>query len=727
LDGPVYNRPNIASIRKGFPLIRYAITIFLSAFLLFQVQPMVARFILPWFGGSSLVWTTCMLFFQVFLVAGYAYSHVVSKFLSPRAQWILHLVIVLAAVAILPIRPVDSWKPLDGNMPTTRILILLAANVGLPFFILSTTGPLIQKWQSLTHPDRSPFRLFALSNFVSLLALISYPFVVERFLTVDQQSWLWSGTFLAFAVSVAYSGFVYQRTVKRGSDAAGLVNQTSAQPQQEKAVATSSMTILLWIVLPMLASIQLLATTNFMTQEIGSHPFLWILPLALYLISFIICFDHERWYYRPLFFTGLVLSSIYACSVLAQGLGAGVLEQIVSYAAVSFFSAMCCHGELAKIKPPASQLTLFYLLISVGGALGGIMIALVAPVWLPNYYEFHICLIAVLLVCVGTFVVPKLRDWKAGELSAAMQMGVRLSCFSAVVVTGYLLYSFGKYISKDFAANVLTVQRNEYGVLKVSNGDYRRVLYNGHTLHGFQVNEKPTHDMPTSYYSPSSGLGQAIAYLQTDEPKTKTDGMSVGAIGLGTGTIAAWGRSQDTIRFYEINPKVVEMAENYFDYLSNCKSKLDISLGDARIQLERETQRNDPKYDLVVADAFSSDSIPMHLLTLEAVQLYQSRLKDGGIIALHTSNRYLRLENVVKRLGTEIGFQAVLIDDNSVRDTSETDDGDNPNSGSKWVLLTKNQAFLDSSYVKDNTTAWPDEKYSAFWTDDSSSLLPVMH
>lgn len=673
-----------------------------------------------------------MLFFQVFLVAGYAYSHWISSRLGPRTQTLLHLGIVVSALLTLPIRPDSVWKPVDGNYPTLRILYLLAFNVGLPFFILSTTGPLIQKWQSQTHPARSPFRLFALSNFASLLALISYPFVAERFLTLDQQSWLWSGTFLAFAVSITVTGFLFQGNANPAETKHPQVDHDESD-NPIAPVAASNLhpsvgdrpawgLIFLWMFLPMLASVQLLATTNFMTQEIGSHPFLWILPLALYLISFIICFDRERWYYRPIFFGGLFLSSIAACWVLSRGLSAGTTLQISAYAAVCFFCGMCCHGELAKIKPSAKYLTQFYLLISCGGALGGITVAIIAPLTLVNYYEFHISLILILLVCVAGFLVPAMRKSAKPTNTSATRMGIRLSLFTTTLVVGFVIFSFGQYIQRDNQANILSIKRNEYGVLKVrdrlfeNQANPRRELLNGPTQHGFQDVAGPDALLPSSYYVSTGGMGQAFVFLQNDHAATAEPGLSVAAIGLGTGTIAAWGRPQDKIRFYEINPAVEQAARQYFTFLEACQATWDISLGDARIQLEREAAADTKKYDLLVADAFSSDSIPIHLLTLEAMQLYKNRLNENGIIAIHTSNRYLRLENIVKRLADELQMDSVLVVDNE----------EGRGSGSSWVLVTNNQGFLDKMENEGKVHDWPDPRYSAFWTDDFSSLIPVI-
>jgi hypothetical protein len=708
-------------------LIRYALTVFLSAFLLFQVQPMVAKFILPWFGGSALVWTTCMLFFQVALVAGYGYSHFVSTCLKPRTQWYLHFALVVAAILTLPIRPTPDWKPVDGNFPTWRILWLLTSAVALPFFVLSTTGPLIQKWQSRTHPDRSPFRLFALSNFASLLALVSYPFVVENLLTLDQQSWLWSGMFFVFGMAVVWSGYRFKNEADLQIPQVQALAGKDANPNsnQLKESALNPAMVFLWVLLPMLASVQLLATTNLMTQEIGSHPFLWIVPLALYLISFIVCFDAERWYVRPVFFLGLVITSIAACMVHAGGVDVPAAMQIFGYSAVLFFAAMCCHGELARMKPSHKHLTLFYLLISVGGALGGIFVAIFAPMIFTNYYEFHLSLIVVLLVCTSCLFGP--GSFNVARPVRVFQWGIY--GLLSLVSLGTMLFvgkTFVDFRKEDREKDVITQVRNEYGVLTVLDESpktfySKRKLTNGQISHGFQLHTEEKQNLASSYYGPSSGIGRAVRYFQETGDAEADKGIRIGAIGLGTGTMASWARSVDTVHFFEINPAVKTVAETDFTYLKICEGKASVTLGDARVQLEREdADPNVPQYHVLVADAFSSDSIPMHLLTLEAVQLYRDRTLSKGIIAIHTSNRYLVLENVVRIIAEKLGLEARVVKDESM--SSEYND-------STWVLVTANRDFLESFQMSDidqSEDVWPNKRYSALWTDDFAPLSPIV-
>ncbi len=712
-------------------MIRYAATIFVSAFLLFQVQPMVARFILPWFGGSSLVWTTCMLFFQSALVMGYAYSHFVTQRLSPRQQWILHSLLLGVAILLLPVKPTDYWKPLDGTLPTVRILALLAVSVGLPFFLLSTTGPLIQAWQSQTHPDRSPFRLFALSNLASLTALISYPFVFERYLTLNAQSWFWSIGFGLFAVSAWASG----RLLVKSPGSSERVNAAALGTEEPMEARPGGLRVCLWLVLPMLASVQLLATTNLMTQEVGSLPFLWIVPLSLYLISFIICFDHERWYVRPVFFGIFLVAAVFSGFVLEAGVDVPIAMQVVGYSAVCFGASMCCHGELARIKPPARHLTMFYLLVAIGGALGGVVVAVLAPRIFKGYYEFQIGLIAAIVCCLIAYGIQIRATDQGRKWDMVRLLTFAITLFVGLLAAYFVGTSLNTLVKSDNQDSVLLKTRSEYGTLTVKDFESYRKLNNGQIEHGFQFKDDFWRMKPTSYYGPDSGLGLAIEYLgdaardrgqQDSQPGRESGGLprgiDIGAIGLGVGTVCSWCEPGDTLRYFEINPQVLDIALNQFWYVQDCAVEPEVVLGDARLQLEREVDREDPRrYDILIADAFSSDSIPVHLLTLESMQIYKQRLKAHGILAFHVSNRFLHLENVVKILAEELGMRVVLVE-------HDAPDDDSLYNSSSWVLVTQNEEFVSfmRGIVTEAEEDWPHEKYGARWTDDFSSIVPVI-
>ncbi len=716
----------------------YCVSIFLGAFLLFLVQPMMAQFILPWFGGSSLVWTTCMLFFQSGLVLGYAYSHQLTQRLSPFNQWLLHLIALSAAILFLPIRPGLEWKPEDGLYPNWRVLGLLAGTIGIPYVVLSTTGPLIQRWQSLSHPTYSPYRLFALSNLGSLLALVGFPFLIESYLTLDQQSWYWSGGLVAYALLVGLCGYRFQRlagiptATPRDSNATTAEDLGKASVPAVVPVHLGLWAVILWLFLPMLASVQLLATTSFLTQEVGAHPFLWILPLALYLISFIVCFEYERLYVRPVFFVALCGSALYACYVLDKGLHESFRSQIIAYSSVLFSAAMICHGELARLKPDPSRLTAFYLCISLGGAAGGLLVALIAPHVFNDYYEFHLSLIFVVVFTLPLVFVTGYRASIDKKRDVPKLVGSWLTVIAGVVAAGGVAAAAVKMVWDSTSDVVIGQYRNEYGVVKVEDRPGKRSLSHGKTMHGYQVVEPKWQHRPTSYYSPGSGLGLVMRFLQGElgansESNDAAAGpmatpLRIAAIGLGTGTVVTWGREIDTVRFFEIDPKVVAVAETHFTYLKEAKAQHDVSLGDARVQLERETENNEPLYDVLIADAFSSDSIPKHLLTTEALQVYRSRIKPSGFLAIHVSNRFIDLAPLLERQAQDLGIHAIYI--------SYSPDEEDPEQlyqdSSSWVVLTENEWFRANPVVQSAEWNFSKQDTDIRWTDDFSPLLPLM-
>ncbi|MDP1561486.1 MAG: fused MFS/spermidine synthase, partial [Pirellulaceae bacterium] len=592
--------------------------------------------------------------------------------------------------------------------------------------------------QSLSHPKHSPYRLFALSNLGSLLALVGFPFVIESYLTLDQQSWYWSGGLLAYALLVAWCGYRFQRLADSASSTPTVANAvTDEDPGTSKKSTVAPLrlgpwVVVLWLLLPMLASVQLLATTSFLTQEVGAHPFLWILPLALYLISFIVCFEYERLYVRPVFFVALCGSALYACYVLEKGLHESFRSQIVAYSSVLFSAAMICHGELARLKPDPSRLTAFYLCISLGGAAGGFLVALIAPHVFNDYYEFHLSLILIVVFTVPLVFVAGYREYFSKERDGLKLVGSLLTIVTGVVAAGGVGAAAVKMVRDSTSDTVIGQYRNEYGVLKVEDRPGKRNLSHGKTMHGYQVVDPDWQHRPTSYYSPGSGLGLVMRYLQGElggEPdlanpaaEQPAASLRIAAIGLGTGTVVTWGRATDTVRFFEIDPKVVAVAKTHFTYLKEAKAKNDISLGDARVQLERETENNEPLYDVLIADAFSSDSIPKHLLTTEALQVYLSRIKPDGFLAIHVSNRFIQLAPLLERQARDLGVPAIYI--------SYSPDKDDPNQkyqdSSSWVVLTQNEWFRANPVVQSAQWNFPQQDTDIRWTDDFSPLFPLM-
>ena len=671
----------------------YALTILVSAFLLFQVQPVIARIILPWFGGSAAVWTTCLLFFQSVLLLGYLYSHWLYRKLRPRAQVWAHIGLLVASVAVLPIWPAASWKPSGAEDPAARILLLLAVTVGLPYFLLSTTGPLLQAWYARRFRGAMPYRLYALSNAGSMFALISYPALFEPWLGTRHQAVSWSAAYGVFVMLCAGTAWLGRGTAPAPAE--------SAPDTRDPARTT-----FFWIALPACASILLLAITNHLTQNVAAIPFLWILPLSLYLLSFILCFERASWYPRTVFmglFAVAVGSMAYALSPDFQNNPVKVM--IPFFAVCLFICCMVCHGELARMKPHPSRLTLFYVMIALGGALGGVFVALIAPRVFSGFYELPVGLAA----CACVVLAVWRADSESGLGGSWKQPAPLAAAVLTLAIVGYL-----GFIIHERGSDARVMVRNFYGGLKVldataddSDEPVRRLMH-GTITHGEQYLAPEFQGRPTTYYGPDSGVGRAIRQDQARGP------VRVGVIGLGTGTLAAYGRVGDYFRFYEINPLVMRLAHTEFTFLKICKARLDVALGDARLSLEREPPEH---FDVLAVDAFSSDAIPVHLLTREAFVLYFRHLKPDGVLAVHVSNKHLDLTPVVKLAAVSLQKDARLVD---------TQDEANDVFGSTWMLVTSSAGFFDGSLMRTAAVAVPLRRKTRMWTDDYSNLFQIL-
>jgi len=672
-------------------MLLYALTIFASAFLLFLVQPIMAKQILPWFGGSAAVWTTCLVFFQFLLLFGYAYSDWTTRRLAARRQVTLHIVLLVASLASLPVIADAAWKPAGDEDPAWRILGLLTVTIGLPYFLLSTTGPLVQAWFARTFPAGTVYRLFALSNFGSLLALIAYPFAVEPWITTPQQSWGWSAGYAMFVVLCVGSALYSARARPQAAGAAEAVTVPNDGPPPTAG------NYAMWLLLSAMGSFMLLAVTNHITHDVASVPFLWILPLTLYLLTFILCFEGRGWYHRYAFLGPLLVVVGAMAWALHTERGIMDIKEAIPLNLVGLF-VMCMffHGELAALKPAPRHLTSFYLMVSLGGALGGLAVGLVSPKLFNTYYEFGVGLAATLLI--------------AAYVMRAMHPAVPMLVLAAFGFTGFHLYHYTLTLYKD--ARVMT--RNFYGAMRVKEVDAEdektavRRLIHGVIMHGEQYLAPDRRREPTTYYGPASGIGRAINDLRSSLA------VRVGVVGLGTGTLAVYGRSGDVYRFYEINPQVVEIARKEFRFLNDSSARIETVLGDARLAMEREPAQN---YDLLVIDAFSSDSIPVHLITREALAVYLRHLKPDGVIAFHVTNRFLQLAPVVKRIADEYRLHTALISDEA-EDTSF--------SRTDWVLVTRNQALLERPAIADFASEIEDIPGLRVWTDDFNNLFQIL-
>lgn len=794
---------NSSTGKAGYAAVS-ALIILLSAFLLFQVQPVISKAILPWFGGSPAVWTTCMLFFQVLLLGGYAYSHWLSQVASPGRQAAIHLALLALALVMLPILPGEHWKPTGSVHPTTRILALLGVCVGVPYFVLSSTGPLVQSWFGLICRGRSPYWLYALSNIGSLAALLTYPFLFEPLLTTRAQGVSWSVVFGLFALLYGWLTLnTWRRKAVQVAAFEGGGGETSSSDEQAEA-APLLRDRMLWLLLPALASTALLAITNHLCQDVAVVPFMWVAPLSLYLLSFILCFAGGWWYPRPLYAVGGAAAIVMVCvlqqhseissfvtrkgwtptleraelfafqtlervglqplltrinltSLSANSLNECIVTHAGIYLAALFCICMLCHGEMVRRRPAPRHLTRFYLMTSAGGALGGIFVALVCPALFLSYAELNLTLSAGYLVVAGVFLTLVVVTWWNAKSAWGKTAACGYAALMLIASGGAGLV--GKAQIDAFQSDDIATARSFYGVLHVKDvkrtddSPLGRELLNGRILHGFQFEEITRRRTPTTYYTRRSGAGIAVETLRqlsagddSDNPNLFSpellnfddaedgtldlplpsaetprsfDGqqpLRVAVVGLGVGTMAAYGEPGDVFRFYEINPQVEAFAREHFTFLSDCPAKVEVVIGDARLSMEHESPQ---AYDLIVLDAFSGDAIPVHLLTLEAMAIYQKHLKPTGAIAIHVSNRHLDLVPVVGTLAKRIGWQVV-----SAPNAAEHTDME---CASDWMLVTASEELVNHPRMQRSAHGLAeDQTRGPLWTDQFSNLLDIL-
>ncbi len=679
-------------------MLVYAVTIFLSAFLLFQVQPLIAKFILPWFGGSAAVWSAALVFFKLVLLAGYFYAYVVIRELKPKQQVWVHAGLLAISLVTLPIIPSPLFKTTGDADPTPRILLLLAATVGLPYTLLSATSPLLQAWYVRARQGAVPYRLFALSNFGSMLALLSYPTLVDPRMALHSQALVWSWGFAAFAAVCVLAAW-------HSKDGVDLMRAEGGD-----AAAPTLADKFLWIGLAACASILLLAVTSHLTQNVAPIPLLWVVPLSLYLLSFILCFESDRLYPRWLFLPLLAVAlGVFTWGITLYEGNVPIKRLIEALCGALFVCCMVCHGELSRRRPHPQYLTQFYLMVSVGGALGGLFVAFLSPRLFRDYLELPVAMIgcAALVTCV-------LWRRPSGEPRALwIRGGLTLA---TVAFAGYLGYTA---VKKD-RLYVRSV-RNFYGVMHVRDDEAdasgvpaERVLVHGTIDHGTQLKEDTKGRITTSYFGYTSGINRAIRGLRKER-----GALRLGILGLGAGVTATLAKAGDTLHYYEINSLVPDVAWHQFGFLKGCPAQVQILMGDARLVLEQLPSEN---LDFLAMDAFSSDAVPMHLLTREAFKLYLRHLKPDGMLAVHISNRYLDLKPVVAQGMADMGWHGRVIDDDGVEQPYYT--------GTTWVILSPDEKFFDTTYFQGDGSSIikPLSPTPGFqgWTDDFSNIITII-
>ncbi len=768
----------------------FAVAIFLGAFLLFSVQLLLGKYILPWFGGTAGVWATCLFFFQTTLLAGYAYAHGSVNRFSLNSQSRLHVGVLSASLLLMgvgallwpsPITPGNWWKPHSGEIAVGLILRVLLVSVGAGVTVLATTGPLMQHWFTKASPGQSPYRLYALSNAGSLLGLLSYPALFERWLRLNTQAWLWCAGYVVYALAV-----IVLAVKMRKKDEA----PEKHAPISESASSTSPSlnARLQWFSLSALGSLMLLAISRFITADLAPVPLLWMLPLAVYLLSFIICFDHPRWY-RPGLFHPFLLAATVFTLMFYRGLGLHLWMFITGFLVTEFACCMFCHGELYRRRPDPEHLTSFYLMIALGGVAGSAFVNLVAPFIFMGNWEMHIGIAASLIamaaiaakdesswasrknafvaIALGLWIILVACFWLSSDNDSlkhflsngvwATLTGITLLCSALALRSkayGSLLEEQAPQMARWTlfagvgAASLLLfwagtsqfrqaswAHRNFYGTLYVTEKQMPDPHFNAFvfthssTMHGLQFESKDLRGYPTMYYNKTSGIGLLLLnFPRHHGDPAGTQNLRLGGIGLGAGTLATYGLPGDVFRFYEIDPEVVRVASGqggYFSFLSESKAHVDVIDGDGRISLERELAEGKPQaYDVLVVDAFNGDAVPVHLLTREAFELYLKHLRDeNSVIAVHVTNRAVELASVVAAEAQHFGLNLLYVNAPGLTNATIPNGVISPN---QWILLSRSKEALSAPALVQASSPLKLRKGLHFWTDDQNNLLQIL-
>lgn len=712
------------------PSYFYAFSVFLSAFLLFLIQPMIGKTLLPWFGGTTTVWSTILLFSQIVLTAGYAYAYLLLGKLRSRWQGIVHLLLIAASLLLLlfaalawptPLIPDVSWRPLGSDLPVWDLLRILTVVIGVQFLLLASNSTLMQAWFHRDYPQPTPYRLYALSNTGSLLALISYPLLLEPNLTLSWQTYLWTAGYVLFAASAVYLGI---RTLRRDDLQQQTTSEASGLPEDRRS---RWVIYTLWIALAASATILLVAMTNEITQEVAVIPFLWVLPLSIYLLTFILAFSGGTLYSRNVYL-GAFIVLVIVSRMLLNIPSDSITVQIIVFSLLLFVSCMLAHNELYQLRPSAGSLATFYLMVSVGGAAGGIFVNLIAPaIFSTGFWELQWGLILVTLLMAALIYrggEKRGRPRKSKKTRRSNRRGPAMRpLLIGLLILLLLQTAYVIYFMRQVSLESEMARRNFYGVLRVWALNEERPellayqLSHGNTAHGFQFANEEFRATPTTYFTPESGVGVALL----NHPK-RGRGLRVGGLGLGIGIIATYGLDEDQYRFYEVNPDVISIAEGeggFFSFLADSEAEIEVVEGDARVALEDELlSSGSQQFDILVIDTFSGDTIPLHLLTKEAFEIYLAHLNEGGVIAINVSNRLFDLPRAIFPLADASGLNAALIQNQ----------GDGIRSyDSVWMLLTSDPVLLTLPFIANQATERPPPMQGfRLWTDDFSNLLQIL-
>jgi len=740
---------NIQAERQISLIILFACTLFISASLMFVLQPMFGKTLLPLLGGSPAVWNTCMVFYQSILFLGYLYAHYLSGFSQRNKQILIHIAIILISCIALPLGLPENTAPPTENNPTFWIVKTLLISIGLPFFVVSTTAPLLQKWFANIghHTSGDPYYLYTASNAGSLLALVSYPFIIEPLTGLSEQKYFWSLGYVLLALLISGCALITSRNTLPIKS----IRESVSQP-----TALTTNTQFHWLILSFVPSSLLLGLTNFISTDIASVPLLWIIPLTLYLLSFILVFS--KW--GQTIHKGMVsLQPIILLPFIAYSfINPAILPywvDLILHLTAFFLAIMVCHGELAKNRPSTEHLTTFYLLMSLGGMLGGMFNTFIAPFIFSSVYEYPIMIIAALMLRPDSLIAREFNFKQiglqtilpltlllsglliyllnknliehidviggtlillAGVSYAFRSQSITLSLLTAVII----FFAIGLH---SIFTNTIHQERTFFGVLSVREGtlldeknrpEKYNEFFHGTTKHGAQRLTAKWQKTPLTYYSRPGPIGQLFKTYEA-----KNQNWVIGSVGLGAGALACYAMPNQAWTFYEIDPTVVEIAKNpdYFKYLHLCGKDLKMKVGDARLSLTKEP---DNKFDLLIMDAFSSDSVPTHLLTQEAIKLYFNKLKPDGILAFHITNRHLSLKKVLADHAKKLNYFALIQEfksKNKIPLVVSTD----------WVMMAQNKKQLEP-LLKSRAGAW--ENLPLYfnmrpWTDDFTNIISI--
>jgi hypothetical protein len=689
-----------------FVILLFSTTMGLAGFLLFQVQPMLGKFILPWFGGSATTWTVCLLFFQCALLAGYAYAYAVTRPLTLRTQALVQIGILIVAILVfLPITPSDALKPTDSRAPVWRILYLLGAYVGVPYAVLSTTSPLLQRWLGHLDPKLLASRFFAVSNFGSFLGLLSYPFIFERFIATPAQTKIWSYAFIAYAVLFGLCAILVVRSPSGA--------ETDEAPPLAETRLEQRSDFWPWLAYSALGSILLLATTNQISQWSAVVPFLWVLPLSLYLLTFVLVFGHPGVYRRVPYLVVFVALAALAQFLARPESSGDLIVQLGLQCATLFAGCMICHGEMVVLQPEARGLPRFYMAVALGGALGGAFVTLLAPLIFKDFYE-HPLVVAV-IAFLGIWLERKSLA-PHGERVRRVALLAALAMFGI----GVAREAYSEITNESSSVGRI---RNFYGVVQVyrtdedSPGDFSLAMQQAGVDQGSQYEDPAKRHLPSCGYSQDSGVGLAMRFQ-----KRRREGapLRVGIIGLGVGMVASHGHAGDVLRYYELNPAVTKLTLRDFSFLQDGPAKIEVVPGDGRISLEREAKAGSQKFDLLIIDAFRGASPPMHLMTREAFDIYMKHLQPDGILAINFELDTFEMAPLHRGMAKVFG-----LDVNWFETEGEADDCED---ASSWALYSRDHDLWKVPQVKEGISNWRDNSDTRLvWTDNNANLMSIIN